>query len=72
MMATNKKEPKEIIEKAEPVALPLRLHIKEFVMTYAPHLDEMQKAGLKALSGGKDWMSKDEWQAILDGYIGKE
>jgi hypothetical protein len=58
------------IEELEPIAFPRRIHINEFTMAHATHLDEMQKAGLKALARGKEWMDKDEWQAILDKYLG--
>lgn len=61
---------KKQTEAKEPTVLPRRIHINEFTMLYATHLDEMQKAGLKALARGKEWMAKEEWQEILDKYLG--
>jgi hypothetical protein len=64
-----KKEVKKEVEKAvEPVILPQRIHFNEFTMLYA-QLDEMQKAGFKALCK-KEWMYKEEWQEQLDKYLG--
>jgi len=46
-----------------------RIHINEFMMLHA-NLDEMQKAGFKAICK-KEWMRKEEWQEQLDKYLNK-
>lgn len=71
-MANKKDEKKEVAKKPIAVApAPRRIHFNEFVMLHATNLDDMQKAGLKAICK-KEWMFKEEWQEQLDKYIGKK
>ncbi|AYP68585.1 hypothetical protein EalM132_00073 [Exiguobacterium phage vB_EalM-132] len=67
-MATTKPKAKaEGEETPKPVVLEPRIHLTEFIATH-PELSDLQVAGIKSLSGNKDWMSKTEWEDILKGY----
>lgn len=54
----------------EPVELPPRIHINEFLMGHSS-LDTLQKAGFKTVVR-KEWMRLEEWKEQLDVYLGKE
>ncbi len=60
--------------KAVPEVQPLapRIHINEFFALFAKDLNNMQKAGFKAIAKGKEWMRKEEWLEHLEKYLGKK
>lgn len=67
-MATKKEDTKEEVKEVKQEELEPRIHVNEFGTIHA-ELDEMQKAGLKAFSGGKEWMTLDEWNKSLKKYL---
>lgn len=70
MATENKPDAKATASKKavpKPVALEPRIHLTEFVASH-PELSELQVAGIKALSGNKEWMRKAEWEKVLKNH----
>ncbi|ACI90984.1 gp8.1 [Bacillus phage SPO1] len=53
---------------AKPEALEPRIHIDEFLKLHSG-LNEIRQSGFRALSKGKVWMRKSQWEEILKQYI---
>jgi len=55
--------------KVEPVELHQRIHISEFLMSQGK-LSDLQKSAFRMIAK-KEWMLEEEWQEVLESYVGK-
>lgn len=60
----NKKEVEE-----NTVEIPQRIHIAEFLM--GQDLSDLQKSAFIMIAT-KEWMTEEEWQSVLESYVGKK